>query len=229
MVRVAIDENTTLAVDLQRQRTERPRQLLRPNVLRRHLATRDVLQPVDLLGLQTRHVAFSSLNRRSPLRDDVCSGSESQLIIGFPGENAKCVVRRSEPHALNEPHTLMNGIVTLLGMRWFPGNSRRFPDAISPAPTLRQPLYTRDVGPTLEAAFHLLAVRRRRPEVTSGANVLGHGTIRGQKALGMTRRRQPCMRYARCRVGRCACSHRLFRERRWRCSTPGRISRLAAP
>ena len=31
----------------------------------------------------------------------------------------------------------------------------------------------------------------------------------------------PCMRYARCRVGRCEFSQRLFSERLWRCSTPG--------
>src|ERR1700752_3916423 len=31
----------------------------------------------------------------------------------------------------------------------------------------------------------------------------------------------PCMRYARCRVGRCEFSQRLFSERIWRCSTPG--------
>src|SRR2546430_4559463 len=30
----------------------------------------------------------------------------------------------------------------------------------------------------------------------------------------------PCMRYSRCRVGRCECSHRLLSYRLWRCSTP---------
>ena len=61
-----IDQYANLAVDLQRQLTEIARQLLRHNLLRRHLATIDVLEPVDLIGLQARHIAFYSLNRRSP-------------------------------------------------------------------------------------------------------------------------------------------------------------------
>ena len=68
----AIDQHANLAVDLQRQLTEIPRQLLRHNLLRWYLATIDVLEPVDLIGLQARHIAFYSLNRRSPLRDDFC-------------------------------------------------------------------------------------------------------------------------------------------------------------
>jgi hypothetical protein len=39
----------------------------------------------------------------------------------------------------------------------------------------------------------------------------------------------PCMRCSRWRVGRCEFLHRLLRERLWRCSTPGRLSRFAAP
>jgi hypothetical protein len=41
-------------------------------LLRRHLATIDVLKPVDLIGLQARHVAFYTLNKCSPLRDAFC-------------------------------------------------------------------------------------------------------------------------------------------------------------
>src|SRR5882762_10044688 len=75
----AIDQHANLTVDLQRQLTEIPRQFLRHNLLRRHLATIDMLEPVNLIGLQTRHVAFYSLNRRSPRRDDFCSGREYKL------------------------------------------------------------------------------------------------------------------------------------------------------
>src|SRR5215831_4568222 len=50
------------------------------------------------------------------------------------------------------------------------------------------PFRTRYFGPTFEAVFHLFAVLGGRPQMPSWAEVLGHGAIRGQKALGMTRR-----------------------------------------
>src|SRR3989442_9710296 len=61
------------------------------------------------------------------------------------------------------------------------------------APTRRLggPLCTRDLGPTLEAVPHLCAVRRCGQEMPPRAKVLGNRTIRGQKALGVSRRLEP--------------------------------------
>src|SRR5215813_13901316 len=63
----------------------------------------------------------------------------------------------------------------------------RFP----PTRRLGGPLRTSNFGPTLEAVFHLFAVRRRGQPMPSRSEVLGNGSIRRQKALGMTRRFKP--------------------------------------
>src|SRR5215813_10746686 len=60
-----------------------------------------------------------------------------------------------------------------------------------PTPRLGRPLCSRDVGPTLEAVFHLLAVLRGRQQMPSRAKVLGDGFMRRQQSLGMPRRFQP--------------------------------------
>src|SRR3989442_6999071 len=60
-----------------------------------------------------------------------------------------------------------------------------------PTRRLGRPLCPRDFSPTLESLPHLRAVRRRGQQMPSGAEVVGNGTIRGQKALGMPRRLQP--------------------------------------
>src|SRR5262245_9561263 len=60
-----------------------------------------------------------------------------------------------------------------------------------PTRRLGGPLRTRDLGPTFEAVLHLFAVRRRGQPMPSRAKVLGNGTIRGQKALGVSRRLEP--------------------------------------
>jgi len=49
------------------------------------------------------------------------------------------------------------------------------------------PLRTCHLGPTLETLPHLWAVRSCRPPMPSRSTVVEHGTIRGQKALGMSR------------------------------------------
>jgi hypothetical protein len=58
-----------------------------------------------------------------------------------------------------------------------------------PGPTypLGGPLRTRNLGPTLETIPHLLAVRGCRQQMPAWSEVLGDGSIRRQKALGMTR------------------------------------------
>ena len=85
---------------------------------------------------------------------------------------------------LYTPH----GFVKLLRLRLSSGE--RVPLS-SPTCPLGSPLRTRDFGPTLEAVPHLFSIRRRRQEVASGAEMLGNRTIRGQKALRMSRRLKP--------------------------------------
>ena len=62
-----------------------------------------------------------------------------------------------------------------------------------PGPThpLGGPLRTCHFGPTRESLPHLFAVLRRGQQMPSGSEVLGNGSIRGQKALGMPRRLKP--------------------------------------
>jgi hypothetical protein len=62
---------------------------------------------------------------------------------------------------------------------------------LPPTRRLGGPLRTGNFGPTFEAVLHLFAVRRRGQQMPSGAEVLGNGAIRGQKALRMTRRLKP--------------------------------------
>src|SRR5262245_25402089 len=56
---------------------------------------------------------------------------------------------------------------------------------------LSGPLHTRYFGPTLEAVFHLFAVRHRGQQNPSRSEMLGDGAIRRQKSLGMPRRLKP--------------------------------------
>ena len=56
-----------------------------------------------------------------------------------------------------------------------------------PPHPLGGPLRPCNVGPTRESLPHLCAVRRRGEQMPSGSEVLGHGSIRGQKTLGMPR------------------------------------------
>src|SRR5262245_946049 len=57
----------------------------------------------------------------------------------------------------------------------------------SPHP-LGGPLRACPFGPTLAAVCHLLAVLGGRPQMPSGAEGLGDGSIRREKPLGMTSR-----------------------------------------
>ena len=60
-----------------------------------------------------------------------------------------------------------------------------------PTRRLGRPLCARYFSPTLESLPHLYAVCRRGQQMPSRSEVVGNGTIRGQKALSMTRRLQP--------------------------------------
>src|SRR5262249_10735139 len=62
-----IDQHANLAIDLEGQLAEIARQFLGDDLLRWHLATIDMLQPMNLIGLQARQVTVYPLNRRSPL------------------------------------------------------------------------------------------------------------------------------------------------------------------
>jgi hypothetical protein len=82
--------------------------------------------------------------------------------------------------------------VKLLGMIVSPDNSRYFPIAgtfrtrLPPTRRLGRPFCTRYFGPTREPVFHLFAVRRRGQQMPPWSKMLGNGTVRGQKALGMS-------------------------------------------
>jgi hypothetical protein len=77
----------------------------------------------------------------------------------------------------------LSGFVNLLRLISSQGKRVRDPDPPCP---LGSPLRTCDLGPTLESVAHLLTVRGRGQQMPSRAEVLGNGTIRRQKALGMT-------------------------------------------
>jgi hypothetical protein len=81
--------------------------------------------------------------------------------------------RRRAPHG--------HGFVKLLRRRRSSGNRGPLPGQPYPLGRL---LRTRHISPTREARPPLLAVRRRGPPMPSGAEVVGKGVIRGQKALG---------------------------------------------
>jgi len=61
----------------------------------------------------------------------------------------------------------------------------------SPTGRLGNSLCPRDIGLTLEAVLHLVAVRGGRQPMPPRAKVLGDGALRRQKPLGMSRRLQP--------------------------------------
>jgi len=83
------------------------------------------------------------------------------------------------------------GIVKLLGMILSPATAGTFLMRLPPTRRLGGPLCPSNFGPTLEAVFHLLAVRGTRQQMPSWPEVLGDGAIRRQKALGMSRRSKP--------------------------------------
>src|SRR5262249_54045533 len=75
----AVDQHTNLAIDLKGQLAEIPRQLLGDDLLRWYLATIDMLEPMDLIGLQARQIAVYQLNRRSPL--GAYPGDDSRVSV----------------------------------------------------------------------------------------------------------------------------------------------------
>src|SRR5262245_12870261 len=80
------------------------------------------------------------------------------------------------------------GFVKLLRLRRSSG--KRVP-LLGPTRPLGGPFRTCNFRPTRESLPHLFAVLQRGQQMPSGAEVLGNGTIRGQKALGMTCRLKP--------------------------------------
>ena len=85
---------------------------------------------------------------------------------------------------------MFRGIVKLLEMIWSPGNSRRFPEALATAPTLRRPVGSPCLQPARSGASSLRG-SHRRPPMPAGAAGVGHGTRRGQHAPGLPRRLPP--------------------------------------
>jgi Adenylate and Guanylate cyclase catalytic domain len=88
---------------------------------------------------------------------------------------------------LAEPNTVViseAGFVKLLRLRRSSGKRVPLPGPTHP---LGGPLRTCHVSPTLEALPHLFAVLRRGQQMPSGSEVLGNGSIRGHKSLGMPR------------------------------------------
>src|SRR5207249_1763869 len=76
----------------------------------------------------------------------------------------------------------ISGIVKLL--RLSRSSGKRVPIS-DPTYLLSSPLRACDLGPTREAFPHLLAVVRRRQQMPPWSEVLGNGSIRRQKTLGM--------------------------------------------
>src|SRR5512145_584024 len=62
-----------------------------------------------------------------------------------------------------------------------------FPRPFPPTRRFGRPRCPRDVGPPCEAVVQLCAIRRRRQEVAAGTAIVGPGSIRCPKALGMSR------------------------------------------
>jgi hypothetical protein len=82
----------------------------------------------------------------------------------------------------------MNGLVKLLRLRRSSGEWVPLP---GPTHFLGSSLRACNVSPTLEAISHLVAIRRRGQQMPPGPNVLGNGSIRRQKTLGMAGRFEP--------------------------------------
>src|SRR5215475_7562279 len=80
------------------------------------------------------------------------------------------------------------GFVKLLRLR---RSSGKWVPLSGPPHPLGSPIRARNVGPTLESIPHLFAVLRRRQQMPAGAEVLGNGAIRRQKALGVAGRFEP--------------------------------------
>ena len=92
--------------------------------------------------------------------------------------------RRLQVGGVHNPRDLLAGFAKLLRLRRSSGKRVLLPGPTHP---LGGPLRTCNFGPTFESIPHLFAVLRRGQQMPSGSEVLGNGSIRGQKSLGMTR------------------------------------------
>ena len=84
---------------------------------------------------------------------------------------------------LSQCDSASHGFVKLLRLRRSSGKRVPLPGPTHP---LGGPLRTCNFSPTLESLPHLFAVPGRGQQMPSWSKVLGNGTIRRQKTLGMT-------------------------------------------
>ena len=86
-----------------------------------------------------------------------------------------------------------------------------------------------DIAPGLKGTVTGGSMVDGGQEVATELEVVVDLTMAGEEPLGMPRRLDRCICRSRRRVGWCETSAQLLRYRLCRCSTPGRIRRLAAP